>query len=454
MFLQALFRNSRTKGILAGFAPFTFAACTAWPSPSLPLLTSSNSPIGITLSHEEASWVAASLFLGIIPGSIIQGLLLDKLGPKGLLQLSSAVLFVPWIMIGFADSVPLLIAGRFISGLGCGITLSTTPIYICEIASNDIRGKLGVIAALITTCGGVLVFSVGPFVGYTALTMICGIFPIILGVSMTFAPESPYYLLKKGRQTDARTNLVRLCASSSNSDRILGEMNETLRRDKADRSLIELLLTPNFRRSLLVVLGAKSISEFSGGYAITAYMQTIMEVSQSNLSPQLSSVIYSLVQIPAMILSSILIDRLGRKPVFSISAFGACVSLLGEGTYFYLQGKVNLEAVAFIPITCLTLYRVLVSFGLSHLPYFLTGELFNTETKKVGGFIFGFYSGLVGFLNSKLFSTITSAWGIYTSCWIFAGVCAVGVLFGLFFIPETKGKTLGDIQNSLSSTKE
>ncbi|KAK5641090.1 hypothetical protein RI129_009637 [Pyrocoelia pectoralis] len=416
MFLLELLQNSRyvqyLSALSAGIAPLIFSTLTSWPSPSLPLLTSVNSPIGITLSNEEASWVTASLFLGMIPGSIVQGLLFDKLGPKGVLILSSVVLLIPWILIVFAQSIWLLVVGRFIGGIGASIAMSSTPIYVCEIASKDIRGILGVIPAFTSIIGVIAVYSIGPFVSYITLASICVIFPLLQLFSLLFAPNSPYFLLKNGREEDAKKNLVRLCGSSTSTDQIdemLREMNETLERDTGHKSLTELLLTLNFRKSLLVVL---------------------------------------------VLLSGLLIDRMGRKLLFSISAFGACVSLLGEGTYFYLQGKVNLESVNFLPITFLTLYRILISLGISYLPYFIIGELFTMDTKKIGTLIFSCYAGIIGFLNSKLFSTVTSAWGLYTACWFFAGVCALGVLFGVYFIPETKGKTFADIQDSLSSRKK
>ncbi|KAK5641123.1 hypothetical protein RI129_009670 [Pyrocoelia pectoralis] len=425
-----------------------------WGSPMLPRLLAEDSPIGKALTYDEISWVLSVIYLGALLGNALLVVFLDKVGPKGILLLGGALTIVSWIFLGLAKSLSVLLIGRVIAGIGNGMSLPCISIYLCEIASKDIRGRLASIPVFIGAFGNLFIFGAGPYLEYTTLIVCCAVFPIIFLVSFSFMPKSPYFLIRKGKRRDAERSLMRLLGTKSKSEveDKLREVEETIEHDIGNLTLMQSLLLPNFRKSLLIVFVAHNILIFCGLAFLSSYLQVILDSGSISLSKELASVFWGFLQIPAVMLSALLVDKFGRRSLFCVSSLGAGVALILEGGYIYLQGVVNLESVSFLPVLCLSLYVFFISLGVFHLPFILIGELFATSTKKVGTFVISCYSSIIVFAYIKTFGSIINSWGLYSICWFFGGVCFCGVLFSLLMLPETTGKSFNEIQSNLSST--
>ncbi|XP_031353524.1 facilitated trehalose transporter Tret1-like [Photinus pyralis] len=426
-----------------------------WISPTLPCLLSNDSPIGRPLTDEESSWVIVSMNIGALCGCVLLALLFDILGRKPILLLGAVLVFSSWILIGVATSVGVLAFGRVVGGLGQGISIPCLNVYICEVSSKEIRGKLGAIPVVVSVFGNVFVLTAGPYLSYTILIICCAIFPVVFIVLFSFMPESPYHLIKINKERDAERSLQRLSKHTvchSEIEAMLQEIVETAKRDECSQTLLQLLRLKTFRKSLLIVAIADSVRIFSGMNFIGSYLQVIIGTSNMGLSHELFSVIYGLVQIPSVLLSGVLVDKFGRKPLFCISSLGAGVALIVEGIYLYLQMTVDLSAVSSLPILCLTLFKIFVSFGIFYMPQLFGGELFSISSKKMGNLISMCYYYTLSFVYMKVFGTLSTVWGMYTIFWISAGACFLGVPFSLYILLETKGKSLEEIQNDLSST--
>ncbi|KAF5270559.1 hypothetical protein FQR65_LT05457 [Abscondita terminalis] len=455
-----------------------------WSSPAIPLLTSSNSPIGVELTKKESSWVVSVLALGIMPGSVIITFLVDSIGRKKAMLVGAVLVIAPWILIIFAQSFIMLLVARLVGGFGYSLSVGVIPLYIGEISETHNRGTLCSFPPIGTVLGSVLVYTIGPFVSFTTLAIICASVPMIFVVGFYFIPESPYYLVKTN-QPEAARNTLRYLTETDNVDEWFNEIETIIHNDGASKfKLSELLYGRNHRKSFMIVIGRcspklytkltihiaalKTVAIFSGSVVINSYMQTILEESQTSLSVQTSSVIFAAIQIPcganirifytihftifvSVIMSSYLMDKLGRRLLLIISSSGCAVSLAGEGMYFYLLQRkdVDLSNAYFVPTLCLTLNYIMMWFGIANLQFVAAGELFTPKAKKMGGTVFAFYSGFLIFITSKIFTPIIEVWGMHVAFWIFAGVCVLAILFGLFVLPETKGKTFEEIQEML-----
>ncbi|KAF5270586.1 hypothetical protein FQR65_LT05484 [Abscondita terminalis] len=301
-----------------------------------------------------------------------------------------------------------------------------------------------------------IVLGVGPFVSFKVLAVICALPSGIFCAIIYFAPESPYYLIKINKR-QAASDVLKSLSKTQNSDNWLKEVETSVQQDEASKLTIrKLFLQTNYRNALLHVIAVKSLLQFGGYYAITAYLQTIMEESHTSLSAETSSVIFAVVQIPCVLISAYLIDTWGRRPLLMMSSAGCAVALIGEGTYFYLlqTQNVDLSSVYFLPTLFLVVFYIMLAVGIGSLPYVISGELFASNVKKIGGSMFAFYSGLLSFVNIKVFNPIAEAWGMHAVFWIFAGVCMCGIFYGLFVLPETKGKTFEEIQRNLGKKEE
>lgn len=192
----------------------------------------------------------------------------------------------------------------------------------------------------------------------------------------------------------------------------------------------------------------------SGTTAVDSYFQTIISQSESGFSPEISSIIYGVIQIPSVLLSATIVDKMGRKPILIISALGCALSLISEGIYFYRKHKsLDVSGLSWLPTTALITFTMMNNFGVSTIPYVLVGELFPANVKEMASSLAILYGASLSFLVSKFFKPLSNYWGMYSMFWFFAGMCVCGSIFVYFAIPETKGKTLGEIQEELMGNK-
>ncbi|XP_031355098.1 facilitated trehalose transporter Tret1-like [Photinus pyralis] len=391
------------------------------------------------------------------------------MGSRNVLLAGALLTIISWILLALAKSVTTLIIGRIVAGIGDGVSLPCISIYICEIASKDIRGRLGAIPPLIAVFGNVFVLGAGPFLEYRTLIVSCAVFPVTFTILFWFMPNSPYFLMKNNKRKDAELNLMRLLGARDPAEvqNELREINEAIEHETGSLTLVQIMCSPNFRKSLLIAFGkvhyitlqeiyriilvAQNISSFCGMHVIVSYLQIILASSGISMSKELTSVVFGLVQIPAVILYGVFMDKFGRKPTFFASALGASIALISEGVYIYLAETVDLTNVTFVPVLCIISYQFFISLGMVCLPHFIVGELFTIETKKVASSILMLYSSIIIFTNVKVIGGKVDSWSLHIIFWVYGGVCLLGVFFALFMLPETKGKSFTEIQSGISS---
>ncbi|KAK4874658.1 hypothetical protein RN001_014018 [Aquatica leii] len=445
--------------IIASLGAASMGTSFSWSSPSIPMLTSSDSPIGVQLTHEQASWVASCFPLGMIPGSILAGVSLSKIGHKNIFFCCSVLFLTSWILVTVSNSLTLLVTGRIIGGLAGGAQISILQLYVGEIADKNIRGKLAVFPTANAQVGLLIGLGIGPFVSFQAYSIICAVIALVYGVTVLFIPQSPYFLMKKDKEQDAQKSLQMLIATlrtKNKNEASLQEIRSTIEYQTKNKFTIKkLLVERRYRNSLLMVIVIKTLSDFSGGYAINSYVQTVLDESNSSLSPEVASLIYGVIQVVSIFSSAFLIDKVGRKPLSIVSSGGAALALISEGVYFYLKDVKHIDTndFNFLPVLALCIYRLMVSLSLSSLPYVLVSELFSVDAKEMCALIFGTYSSILMFTNIKIFNPILEAAGFHTLFWIFSASCILAIVFVAVLLPETKGISFNAIQDKLDSKK-
>lgn len=179
--------------------------CIAWPSPALKMLNSADAPF--KLNEGEDSWIVSLKNLGNILAPLPTGWLMGRIGRRATL-LASAVPFVAsWALVLVFETAPLIYMARVLGGLGVGVAFTVAPIYLGEIADTEVRGALGTLLQAMLYCGILLEYCVGPYVSYHMLALVSGCVPVLFAVLFFFMPESPHWLLQRGRREDARQSL-------------------------------------------------------------------------------------------------------------------------------------------------------------------------------------------------------------------------------------------------------
>lgn len=424
-----------------------------WTSPTLPTLKNPDSHLPIT--SNDASWIASFYLLGSIPGNILAAFIVDSIGRKASLLLAGIPLTIGWLLIIFAWNPYVLYVSRFISGLGQGIVYVVCPMYIGEIADKNIRGSLGSFIKLMVTFGELYAHAIGPFVSYEWLAYSCILIPIAFFLTFSWMPESPYYLIIRNRRREAEQSLMRLKCHASKEDleEDMDQMQKTVIRDLSDKGHVwDLFNTAGNRRAVLICFGLQLILQFSGIAAIESYTQEILEQSESEIPAGIAVIILSVLQLVAGLGAAALVDRIGRKPLLLNTTLLAGLALSVSAIFYFLKFRLNYDMKGYgtVLVASVISYELIIALGLSPLPYMMLGELFPTNVKGVAVSLANLWASLLAFIVSKMHQVISDFCGIYTSFAWFASACFIGIAFIVLIVPETKGKSLLEIQEELN----
>lgn len=424
-----------------------------WTSPSLLKLLQNDSYIPTTKA--EGSWIAVMLLPGACTGSVLSGFLLDRIGRKYVILLTSIPFIIAWIVIAYARSVTELIVARYLAGISDGLICCSLPVYFGEIANPNIRGLLGS-AVSVSWILGILVANVlGSYLTITDTALISLFIPILMLLTFPFIPESPYCLLMKGKVEDARNSMMIFKGINDVEDDLKRLKEAIEEQNRNTGKYLDLFTVKSNRRALYIVMGSRAVQQLSGGIALIFYAQIIFKEAGDSISPALASIIYFGLQLVLSVASSIIVDKAGRKPLMIISVIGTGIALLIDGVYFYLKNSMNIDLSRFslIPVIALIICVIMFSLGLQTMPLLLLGEIFPTNVKAFAMSFCDIYFAVITIIISKLFQTTKDNFGMHVPFFVFAGCCVLGLLFVLFYLPETKGKTLEEIQEKLKSGK-
>ncbi|KZC14029.1 PREDICTED: monosaccharide-sensing protein 2-like [Dufourea novaeangliae] len=441
---------------IATLSMATSGSHIGWTSPTLPILKSPDSRVPLT--SDDASWIASFALLGSIPGTIFAAFIVDWLGRKICLLIAGIPLTVSWILIIIAWNPYILYVSRFVSGFGIGVAYVVCPMYIGEIADKEIRGSLGSFIKLMVTFGELYAHAIGPFVSYECLAYSCAVIPIFFFLSFIWMPESPYYLLMKNRDDKAMKSLrlLKRYATEDQLDEDMEQIQKTVIRDLTDKGHFwDLFNTPGNRKAVLISFGLQVVLQFSGIAAIESYTQEILEEADTDLHAGTAVIILSVLQLIAGVGAAALVDQLGRRPLLLVTTFLGGLSLAVTAIFYLLKFRilVNMADVGWILHASVIFYELIIALGLNPLPYMMLGELFPTNVKGTAVSLANLWGSLLAFIVSKMYQVISDSYGVYTSFGLFAISCFIGIIFIVLMVPETKGKSLLEIQEELNCKK-
>ncbi|CAH1155582.1 unnamed protein product [Phaedon cochleariae] len=420
-----------------------------WTSPSLPILT--KGLYKFRISGHEASWLAVILLAGTVLGAIIAAKLTDVLGRRKVILLTALPLLLGWIMIGLAKSVTVLFIARFIAGVSSGLSFSTVPMYLGEIAEPQIRGMLASLCSVCVVIGILLINILGNYLPIDTTAYIGCIFPIVLFISFFWMPESPSFLLRNNRFEEAAKSIETL-RGKEEADKELKRLQQDLVEDNgATHRFTDLFTDKVNRRAAFIAYGLRSIQQFCGATAITFYCKTIFQEEEDILAANTSTILYFGLQLIIAIFATFIVDITGRKPLLILSITGTVLTLFLMSAYFFLKEKTDydLDNFTYLPLIVLFLNVSFLSIGIRNIPLLMMGELFSPDIKSIALCFGTIYYSIVALLTAKMFYLTTDAFGMYVPFLIFGILTLSSLFFVIFFVPETKGMRLKDIQIKL-----
>ncbi|CAB3246541.1 unnamed protein product [Arctia plantaginis] len=453
--------NQILMSIIVCVPIFIYGTATGWISPNKALLMSNDSPSGSPISEEEVSWMASVIFI-LAPVSVfIYGVATDKFGRKKTLLCVAVPMTLGWAIKLISAHPIALIGARALIGFGMGGGFVVCPLYVKEISEDSIRGMTGTFVVFSQTLGNLLVFILGDLLSYHTVLWILLAIPVIHFCIILGMPETPSYLIKRGKNEEAAKVLGMLRSLPANDNSIAEEV---------DRLMIEQNTSePKFSPKMLfadktavkafwVTLIVNMAREFCGCISVLVYASHIFAEAGKDpntsitLSPNKQSILLAVVQVLGPLLASQLVDRAGRKPLLAVTSVIAGFSMCLLGVWFYLQ-SIQVFLPGWVPIVAMCVSIFADGLGLQPLPYVIMTEMFSFKLRGTVATLIMAISLATDFALLKLFAPLNSWLGYHVTFWMFSGVCLINVFYIIFYVPETKMRTLEDIYADLEGRK-
>ncbi|KAF2879391.1 hypothetical protein ILUMI_26786 [Ignelater luminosus] len=436
--------------LIASFGGLSTGLIFSWSSPAIPQLVASNS-----FTLEEASYfsVISTISMGIV--APIYSKLLDVIGRKNTLLLVAVPQLIAWILTALAENIWIYYLAASFSGIGIVGTYVTVPVYVCEIAEPKVRGTWGNVVSIFIFLGIFLINVIGAYNDIKTIALICGWLPIIYVLLFFSMPESPYYLLMKGREEEANKALTLLRWRKNVEKELLTLKADVARQISESGTMKELFSITSNRKALIMCVGMRMTQQFSGLGAFEMYTQYLFQQAGGDVSYKTSAMIVSGTLALSVSLASLVVERCGRRPLMLFSSLGCALVLTIETIYYSISQFTNADVSNFgwLPLVGMLSYMVLCGSGLAILPTLVAGEIYSASIKSKAVGVTNAATAVSMLIVPKVFQLLTSNFGIFSPFCFFTICCYLGVIFSYFCVIETKGKTLEEIQQELKGNK-
>ncbi|KAF5299089.1 hypothetical protein FQR65_LT09447 [Abscondita terminalis] len=439
---------------VASLSGLTSMALLTWPSPSIPVLTSTASHMDI-INPEEGSYFAVIPPIATILASPLMSVLVDIIGRKKMIILMIFPHIMSWTFVVISQNLMYLYVSRVLYGIADAIMYCTLPTFIGEISTPAVRGTWGNTVMIFMFSGQFLINAIGAYCSVKRTALIFLIVPIVQFVFVSVLPESPYFLLMKKRNSEAE-NSLRWLRWNRNVQKEFNLLSKDVQRQISEPgTLKDLFSIRTNRKALFICVMIRIFQQFSGVAAFGVYTQQIFNIAGGNLSPSISAIIYTGVLVFMAFLYSFFVDKLGRRRLMLFSTIGASIALLIQTIYFYLQFESNLDLSGFtwVPLTSMIFYIVTCIGGIGVLPTLLLGELFSSSVKGKAMGVVNIFFSLCLIAVPKLFQLLTNTFSIYVPFMLYTICTMISIVFYYLFLPETRKMTLEQIQQILANKK-
>lgn len=402
----------------------------------------------------------SSALIGCIPGALFAGYVSDRFGRKRSLILSAALFFLSALGTGFSDNFTSFMLYRILGGLGVGMASVVSPIFIAEVSPKHMRGRmvamnqlnivLGILAAQIVNyliSKEVPVSASDEFIRnswngqmawrwmFWAETIPAGIF-FVMGF---FLPESPRWLVKSG-QSESALGILSKIGSKHYATRILEEIRESLK-DTSRKLDYRVLLDKKVRPVLVIGLVLAIFQQWCGINIVFNYAEEVFTSAGFGVSASLLNIVATgLVNLVFTLIALKTVDRWGRKKLMLTGALGLAITyiLLGAAFYMELGGAIVLTVI----LVGIGLYGL----TLAPITWVLLSEIFPNRIRGAAMALASTTLWIASTLLVLLFPILKSKIYIYGAFWLYAAICILGFFYIKSRLPETKGKSLEEIE--------
>lgn len=415
-------------------------------------------------SEAQIGWANSCALIGCLVGALAAGALSDRFGRKRLLLVAALLFALTSLGNALAHSFTVFVAWRMFGGVAIGLASNLSPMYIAEIAPAGIRGKLVAVNQLTIVIGILLAQSLNWFLvrdlpqgatdefirsswfgqqGWRWMFGLTAAPALLFLVGMTLAPESPRWLAKYGKGERARRVLAKI-GGERYADEALADIQSTLASEEIQRVRFADLLEPRMRRVLLLGVVLAVFQQWCGINVIFNYAEEIFRAAGYDISTVLKNIAWTgSVNLAFTFVALGTVDRGGRRPLMLMGAAGLALIYLVLGFCYH-------RAVTGLPMLLLVLSAIgCYAMSLAPVTWVIISEIFPNRIRGAAMAVAVTALWIACFLLTYTFPILNATLGSAGTFWLYAAICVAGFLFIKFKLPETKGKTLEQIEREL-----
>jgi MFS transporter, SP family, galactose:H+ symporter len=429
------------------------------------------------LNDRSISLLTTGVLFGAVIGALFSGRLADRLGRKKMIIVNALIFAVGAVGCGYSPSTGMLIAMRVLVGIAIGITSYVVPMYIAEISPVAHRGMLVTLNQLMITIG-LLASYIADYLlsnnadpgSWRAMFLVGTIPALVLLVGMFFLPETSRWLISVGKYKEGRKVLEQMeepALVDSTFKEIMQDLEQSGRlpaapgprltrtRSRRHRATgLRQILQPSLRPALIITVGIFFFQQFSGVNTIVYYSPIIFKMAgiTGNSASILPAIVIGIVNVAACFISVLYLDKVGRRRLYLIGISGMIPSLVLAGVCFFFRDRLGTSLI-YLSVGSIVCFIFFINISLSPLGWLLISEIYPTSARSVGMSIGSLSHWGFNAIIAFTFLRMVSGLGLATTFWMYAAVCVLGLVWGYYYIPETKGKSLEEIQKNLQTKK-
>ena len=397
----------------------------------------------LTTFQEEV--VVSAVLLGAMIGAAVGGRLADRLGRRTTLIQVALLFMVGAIGTSLAPSPAWLSSGRLVVGIAIGIASFTAPLYISEISPADVRGKLVSLNQLMITigivCSYLADYALAGARGWRAMFGLAAIPAVILLMGLLFVPESPRWFVNQGLSVQARAVLLRV-RKATEVDSELAEIEASLRQQEGGWRE---LLSPGLRPALIIGIGLAVFQQFTGINTVIYYAPTIFKFAGfQSAAAILATAGVGIINVLLTIVALWLLDRAGRRPLLLYGLTGMILSL-GVLGFAFLSPDMT-PVMAGVSVGSVMVYVACFAIGLGPVFWLMISEIYPLKIRGRAMGVAAVANWGSNLLVALTFLSLLRSIGRPWTFWLYALVGIIAWFFVFRRVPETKGKTLEQIE--------
>jgi sugar porter (SP) family MFS transporter len=406
------------------------------------------------------SWVVGSLLLGAITGAAIAGYLADRISRKWTKFAGGCVFFFAAIGSAFPPNVELLCVARFVIGIGVGTASFVAPMYISEQSPRHLRGGMAAFNQLAIAFGIMVAYlSDYAFSGFGAdnWRWMFGIEALpgaALAIAMLFVPHTPRWLLQNGREDEARA-VLRRTRHTADVDREVDDIKGVVQTQRRT-SVREVLTSHRLMPFLIIGVILAALQQAVGINAVIYFgAQDLKFMGLTTGTAVYEAITIGIVNFVFALIAVLLLDWVGRKWLLIVSAAGMALSLGAQSWYWY-QGSAYAHANASFGLATTLAYLAFFELGLGPVLWVMISEIYPLRARSKAMAIATMCNWTFNFLVSYFYLTMIKpgVFGNGGTTVFFAGFCLLAVAFTIWKVPETKNRSLEEIERQVTGAGE